>query len=105
MVSSKETAASKIKDEKQLSDLTDSIQLISDKFHEYDEKDGTAKDELIIKLQTQVTKLTDKVSKLSVQIDKQEQYSRRNCLLVHGVEENPKEDTDTLSISIIIEHL
>ena len=53
-VSSKETAASQIKDEKQLSDLTDSVQLISDKFDEY-EKDKKTKDELIIKLQTQAT--------------------------------------------------
>ena len=40
-----------------------------------------------------------------MQVDKQEQYSRRNCLLVHGVEENRNEDTDTLSINIINEHL
>ena len=53
-VSSKETAASQIKDEKQLSDLTDSVQLISDKFDEH-EKDRKTKDELIIKLQTQTT--------------------------------------------------
>ena len=35
-VSSKETTASQIKGEKQLSDLTDSVQLISDKFDEYE---------------------------------------------------------------------
>ena len=69
------------------------------------EKDRKAKEELIIKLQTQVTELTDKVSNLSVQADEQEQYSRRNCLLIHGVEENRNEDTDTLSINIIKEHL
>ena len=40
-----------------------------------------------------------------MQVDKQEQYSRRNCLLVHGVEENRNEDTDILSINIINEHL
>ena len=77
-VSSKETTASQIKGQKQLSDLTDSVQLISDKFNEC-EKDRKAKDELIIKLQTKVTELTDKVSNLSVQVDKQEQYSRQNC--------------------------
>ena len=83
-VSFKETTASQINGEKQLSELTDSVQLISDKFDEY-EKDRKAKDELIIKLQTKVTELTDKVSNLSVQVDKQEQYSRRTCLLIHGV--------------------
>ena len=103
-VSSTETTASQIKGEKQLSDLTDSVQLKSDKFDEY-EKDKNAKDELIIKLQTQVTESTDKVSKLPVQVDEQEQYSRQSCLLIHGVEENRNEDTVTLSVKIINEHL
>ena len=68
-VSYKETTTSQIKGEKQLSDLTDSVQLISDKFNEY-EMDRKAKDEPIMKLQTQVTELTDKVSNLSVEVDK-----------------------------------
>ena len=103
-VSSKETTASQIKGNKQLSDSTDFVQLISGKFDEY-EKDRNAKDELIIKLHTQVMKLTDKVSNLSVQVHEQEQYSRWNCLLIHGVGENRNEDTDTLSINIINERL
>ena len=70
-VSSKETTASQIKGEKELSDLTDSVQLISDKFDEY-ENDRKAKYELIMELRTQVTELTDKVSHLSVQVDEQE---------------------------------
>ena len=64
-VSYKEIRASQVKGEKQLSDLTDSIQLIYDKVDEY-ERDRKAKDELITKLQTQVTGLTDKVSKVEV---------------------------------------
>ena len=87
LVSSRETTASQIKGEKQPSDLADSIQLISEKFDEY-KKDRKVKDKLIIKLQTQVTELTDKVSNLSVQVDKQGQYSRGNCFLLHDVEEN-----------------
>ena len=102
--SSKETTARQIKGEKQLSDLTDSIQLISDKFDEYEE-DRKALNELIIKLQTQATELTDEVSNFSVQVDEQEQYSRRNCPLIHGVEENRNENTTTLSIKVINEHL
>ena len=54
-----------------------------------------------MKLQMQVKELTDKVSNLFVQVDEQEQYSRRNCLLIHGVEENQNENTDILSINII----
>ena len=70
-VFSKETTASQIKGEKEMSDLTNSVLLISDKFDEY-EKDRKAKDELIMELQMQVTELTDKVSNLSVQVDEQE---------------------------------
>ena len=42
---------------------------------------------------------------LSVQVDEQKQCSRQNCLLIHGVELNRNEDTDTLSVNIINEHL
>ena len=102
-VSSKETTTSQIKGVKQLSDLTDSVQLISDKFVKY-EKDRKAKDELITKLQTQVTELTDKVVSLLYKLTNK-QYSRRNCLLIDGIKENRNEETDTLSISTINEHL
>ena len=83
LVSFKETTASQIKGERQLSDLTDSVQVISDKFDEY-KKDRKAKDKLIIKFQTQVKELTDKANNLSGQVDEKEEYSRQN-LLIHGV--------------------
>ena len=68
LVSSKGATASQINCEKQLSDLTDSIHLIFDKFDKY-EKDKKAQDELIKKLQTPVIESTEKVSNLSVQVD------------------------------------
>ena len=55
-----------------------------------------------MKLQTQVTEITDKVSNLSVQVDEHEQCSRRNCLLIHGVEENRKEDTDPYQLTLLM---
>ena len=33
-------------------------------------------------------------------MDRHEQYSRRNYLLIHGVKENEKEDTEEVVISI-----
>ena len=30
-------------------------------------------------------------------LDRHEQYFRRNCLLIHGMEENEKEDTDEVA--------
>ena len=38
---------------------------------------------------------------LKMLIDAQEQYSRRNCLLIHGVAETPRENTDNLVLDII----
>ena len=63
------------------------------------------RDKLKAKLKMEVMELTDKVSNPCVQVDKQEQYSRCNCLLIHAVNENRNEDYITLSISIINEHL
>ena len=45
------------------------------------------------------------VDSLSSQVDKQEQYSRRNCLLLHGIPENKNEKTDDLCLATINEHL
>ena len=35
----------------------------------------------------------------------QEQYLRRNCILIHGVTETQDESTDDISLRIINEHL
>ena len=42
---------------------------------------------------------------LEQKIDKQEQYSRRNCVLVHALPENKTENTDDVVISTISNHL
>ena len=38
-------------------------------------------------------------------LDRQEQYSRRSCLLIHGVHEVEDEDTDELSIKVIEQYI
>ena len=45
-------------------------------------------------LEEKVYGLTEKVDKLSSLVDRQEQYSRRNCIFIHGVQENQNEGTD-----------
>ena len=45
--------------------------------------------------------MTERSKFLEESIDQQGQYSRRNCLLIHGVEENSNEDTDKLVLNII----
>ena len=45
--------------------------------------------------------MTERSKVLEESIDQQGQYSRRNCLLIHGVEENSNEDTDKLVLNIV----
>ena len=52
-----------------------------------------------------VAELTQKVDDLSEVVEKQEQYSRRNCLLLHGIHEKKQENTDELCIKAINDNL
>ena len=38
-------------------------------------------------------------------MDWQEQYSKRNCLLIHGITEGNQENTDTIALQIFREKL
>ena len=76
----------------------------SDKFKEYEE-DWAKKMEIVGNLQSEVRTLSSKVSKLEMQADQQEQYSRRNCLLVHGIKEVRGEATDDIVIETISQNL
>ena len=96
----KSTQEQQIKGEKQLNDLHDSVQFISEKFKEYEE-DREKNNDIIGNLQMEVRTLSSKVSKHEKQADQQEQYSRRNCLLVHGIKEVRGEATDDIIIETV----
>ena len=89
-----------IKGEKQLIDLTESIKFLSDKFKEYEE-DRAKKDKITEDLKSEMDGLSTKIEKLEKLQDQQEQYSRRNCLLVHGIAEEKEEVTDEVIISTL----
>ena len=78
------TNKSQIKGEQQLIDLTKSVKYISEPLDEY-EKDRKEKEEIMKNLEGKVNNITETVAKLVKQADNQEQYLRRNCLLVHGL--------------------
>lgn len=46
-----------------------------------------------------------KLNEMDEQIEEQENYSRRHCLLIHGVEEDTKENTDDIVLKLCKEHL
>ena len=82
-----------IKGEKHLNNLAESIKFLSDKFKEYEE-DRVKKDKIIEGLTSEVDSMSTKVEKLERFQDQQEQYSKTNCLLAHGITEEKEEITD-----------
>ena len=99
-----DTKNMQIKGDKQPGELKSSVEVMSDKFDEY-EKDRKEKEKIINGLQNEVSFLKERIDLLEKMSDDSEQYSRRNCLLVHGVEEQEQENTDDIVLNVIKEHL
>ena len=49
--------------------------------------------------------LNTSVKNLENQLNRQEQYSHRNCILIHGMTETQDENTDDISLRAINGHL
>ena len=49
--------------------------------------------------------MNERIEELENKIDRQEQYSKRNCILIHGIAENKEENTDQQAIDFIIDNL
>ena len=45
-------------------------------------------------MKTDKSVMNEKIEKLEQIVDRQEQYSRRNCLLLHGIAKNEGENAD-----------
>ena len=84
--STNELKQKQIKGKSHLQELSDAAYFITKKFDKY-EQERKEREEIINNLTENVAKLTQKVDDLSESVEKQEQYSRRNCLLLHGIPE------------------
>ena len=73
---------------------------ITSKFDEL-EKDQKEKEEIINNLKGEVSYLSEKLGKMEKSIDAQQQYSRRNCLLLNDIEESKSEDTDNVVLEVL----
>ena len=83
---SSSTKDAQIKGSKQLEDVSESIRFINEKFQEY-EADRKEKEKEIAELKEDLTSLKQQFFQVDKTLDRQEQYSKRNCLLVHGVKQ------------------
>ena len=90
--------------ESHLQELSDVVDFITKKFDIY-EKEIKEREEIINNLTKNVSRSRRKVDDLSAAVEKQEQYSKHNCLLLHGIPEKKQENTDKLCIKVINEHL
>ena len=76
------------------------MDFISNKFDEF-ERDRLKKEKIIKNLKEEVTYLRGKVNNITAETDRQEQHSRRNYLLIHGIPENKNENTNVLAMEVI----
>ena len=68
------------------------VDFITQKFDEY-EKDRREKDAVIATLQNELKSASMKVENLEKKMERQEQHSKRNCILIHGLKEEKNEST------------
>ena len=92
------------KGECQLSDLAKGADFITQKTGEY-EKNRCEKDVIIATLQNELKSANMKVEDLEKKIDRQEQNSRRNCILIYGLKEEKKEITNDRILKLFREEL
>ena len=93
-----------IKGECQLTDLAKGVDFITRKFDEYD-KDRREKDAIIATLQNELKNANIKVEDLEKKMERQEQYSRRNCILIHGLKEEKNESTNNRVLRLFREDM
>ena len=87
------TQSSQIKGELQLKDLSEAVEFITKKFDQY-ETERKEKEKIINDLQGKVSEVSSEIEVLKNFLDLQQQYSRRNCVLIHGIPEQKGEDKD-----------
>ena len=90
--------------ESHLQEFSDAADFITKKFNTY-EQQGEKREEIITNLMENVSRLAQSVYDLSIAVEKQKQYSRRNCFLLHGIPEKKQENTEKLCIKAINKHL
>ena len=94
------TNDAQIKGAQQLKEVNDAIKFINKKFEEF-EVDRREKEREIAELKSTINSLNVRLDKADRALDCQEQYSRRNCLLIHSIDEENQENTDEVVINIL----
>ena len=94
------TNDAQIKGTQQLMEVNGAIKFINENFEEF-EADRKKKEQEIAELKSTINSLNVRLDKADRALDCQEQYSRRNCLLIHGIDEENQENTDEVVINVL----
>ena len=94
-----ESKSMHIKSKKQLVNLAEPVKFITSKFDGL-KKDRKEKEKKINNLKGEVSCLSEKLGKIEQSFDAQ-QYSQRNCSLLHGIEETKGEDTGNIVLEVL----
>ena len=84
----------------ELSEAVKSFHLLNDRVSKLEDV-NKVRDQVIHSLQSENANLKKSVSELRAKTDENEQKSRTQCLLIHGVLESDRENTDDICINII----
>ena len=75
------------------SELNKAFTLISKTSDKY-EREKVERNKIMKEMQKEIREMSATIQSFKVSLDRQEQYSRRNCLLIHGLSENRNQNTD-----------
>ena len=95
----KKSSESQIKVELALQDVSKAISFIDEKFDAY-EQERRENEKKIEKINGAVSKMNERIEEIENKIDRQEQYSRPNCILRHEITENKEENTDQQAMDL-----
>ena len=84
---------SQIKGESQLTELNKAVSYINDRFDEY-ERERKEKGKIIKELKEDIPSMKGNIERLEKDMESQAQNSRKNCVLINGIEEKLDEDTE-----------
>ena len=79
--------------------VNDSIKFINKKLEQF-EADRREKERKIAELKSTITSSNVRLDKADRALDRQEQYSRRESLLIHGIDEENKENINEVVITV-----
>ena len=92
----------KFKGKSQVNSWSEAMDFITIKLEEY-EREQQEKYKIIGSIKSEMVNMNKQIEKLERIVDRQEQYSRRNCLLLYGIAECERENTGDLVLETLYE--